>query len=700
VRRRGRDRQGERVAEATLDEPLLLAALRQLPAAVIVAEAPSGRIVLSNENVDTILRGAPVPAALQRALGGEHVEREDLRIVRGDGTRAVIRLRAEPLFDGNGAQIGAVLAFGDVTSERKEQSALEMLADGSATTADSLELDPTLSSIVRMAIPRFADLAFVYLLEDDAKLTRHEVAATNPEIEERVRRIWDRYPIAVEPLYKVIESGQPQLTARLGEEQWSFVADEEQRRALASVGMRSVITIPMRHLGVIIFARTGERAFEPMDVLVGEELARRASAAIERSRIYGAERTQRERLEHLQDLTIALAKAVTADDVLDALVAEMGDLVGASIIAVLLLDESRTRLHIARSAGLTAEVEERFREIPIDGDFIAARAARKNEPVWLHTYEEVLAHSPMLRQVPARVAEAWASVPMEGTGGVIGVVTIAFREPQSFGDALCNFILSIARQSAQAIERARLFDSERRARREAEHASQAKDEFLAILSHELRTPMTTVIGWADLLRLTYDGGDPTITMAIESLRAGALTQARLIDDLLDVSRIITGKLQVEKRPTNLGQCVVSAAEALRITAESKGLTLNVDGNGEVWVDADPARLRQIVTNLVANAIKFTPPGGEVDVEVKPRGGTVDAVVCDTGEGIAPDFLPHVFERFRQASIGDSRLHTGLGLGLSIVHHLVQLHGGSVRAESEGAGKGATFTVTLPIAQSS
>jgi signal transduction histidine kinase len=623
-----------------------------------------------------------------------------VRIVRGDGTHAVVRLRAEPLYDERGAQIGAVLAFTDVTSDRREQSALELLADGAGTVAGSLELDATLTSVVRMAIPRFADLAFVYLLNDAATLTRHEVAAAEPEVEQRVRRLWERFPIAVAPLYDAMERGQPQLTPRVTDEMWGYIADEEQRLAMTGIGMRSVITIPMRNLGAIVFARTSERAYEPMDVVVGEELARRAAAAIERSRLFNAERTQRERLEHLQALTSALAKAITADDVLDALIAEMGDLVGASIIVVLLLDQNRTHLRIARTAGLPPNVEQRFREIPLDADFVVTRAARTNAPIWLRSHEELMEQSPLLRAAGVRVAEAWAGVPLEGTGGVIGVVALAFREPQSFAEPLCNFILSIARQSAQAIERARLFDSERRARREAEQASQAKDEFLAILSHELRTPMTTVIGWADLLRLTYDGADPSITTAIESLRAGALTQARLIDDLLDVSRIITGKLQVQTRRTNLSECVMSAAEAVRITAETKGLTLRVDRDGEVWVDADPARLRQIVTNLVVNAIKFTPKGGEVDVRVVPREGEADIVVRDTGEGIAPDFLPHVFERFRQASIGDSRLHTGLGLGLSIVHHLVQLHGGRVRAESEGIGKGATFTVTLPTVENS
>jgi signal transduction histidine kinase len=640
----------------------LLAALRQLPAAVVVAEASSGRIAFANEQVAKILRGSAVPAEpLERALRGERIVREDVRVVRGDGTAGAIRVIAAPIFDDAGAQVAAVLAFIDVSEEWKEREAL-----------DSLDLDATLKSIARMAIPGFADIAFVYLLDEHDTLTRHEVAAADAAEEERVRRLWERFPINAAPLVDTIKRGRPRLTPRVKEEMWSFVADDDQRRAMMEVGIRSTLTIPLHgggaSFGAMVFARTSERAYEEPDVVVANELARRAAAAIERSRLYNAERAQRiraeestARLEHLQALTSALTVAITTDDVLDALVAEMRDLAGAKTIAVGLLDESGA-LRIVRTAGVPPQAIGYFDRVP-------------REPLW---------------------GDAHAVVPLRAPDRVIGAVALTFGNEQTIPEPLRNFILSVARQSAQAIERARLFDSEHRARQEAEHASRAKDEFLAILSHELRTPMTTVIGWADLLRLTYEGGDPSIVTAIESLRAGALAQARLIDDLLDVSRIITGKLQVDKREMDLAASVVSAAETLRITAETKGLTLRVDGDGPMLVDADPARMRQIVMNLVANAVKFTPRGGEVGVSVQRRDGVAEIVVRDTGEGISPDFLPHVFERFRQASVGDSRLHTGLGLGLSIVHHLVQLHGGSVRAESDGVGKGATFTVTLPV----
>ncbi len=281
-------------------------------------------------------------------------------------------------------------------------------------------------------------------------------------------------------------------------------------------------------------------------------------------------------------------------------------------------------------------------------------------------------------------------------GRVIGALGLSFDVEQTFPDDVKTFILSMAHQTAQALERARLFESESRARQEAEHASHAKDEFLAILSHELRTPLTTVLGWADLLRMTYQGPDESIRFAVESLRASASTQARLIDDLLDVSRIVTGKLSIEKTPCELTEVVRIAAESMRLSCESKGLTLEVDALCCIDIDADPARIHQIVTNLVGNAIKFTPAGGRISVAVKHRDVEADVIVTDSGIGIDPNFLPHVFERFRQASIGDSRTHAGLGLGLSIVQHLTQLHGGRARAESAGPGKGSTFTVTLPV----
>ncbi|HEX8119366.1 MAG TPA: ATP-binding protein, partial [Pyrinomonadaceae bacterium] len=236
---------------------------------------------------------------------------------------------------------------------------------------------------------------------------------------------------------------------------------------------------------------------------------------------------------------------------------------------------------------------------------------------------------------------------------------------------------------------------EQAARAEAEAANRLKDEFLATLSHELRTPLTAILGWAKLLA---DGqvSEGRVADAFAAIYRNARTQAQLVDDLLDVSRVITGKLRIEVVPVRPASVVEAAASVVRPAAAAKGVALEVSADEDVpSIYGDPARLQQVVWNLLSNAVKFTPAGGRVEARVRRAGSQVEVAVSDTGQGIEPDFLPHVFERFRQAEMGTTRRHAGLGLGLAIVGHLVELHGGTVTAESGGQGKGSTFTVRLP-----
>ncbi|HEX8286215.1 MAG TPA: PAS domain S-box protein [Pyrinomonadaceae bacterium] len=272
-----------------------------------------------------------------------------------------------------------------------------------------------------------------------------------------------------------------------------------------------------------------------------------------------------------------------------------------------------------------------------------------------------------------------------------------------FGHTRC-FTRDITERLRAEQERERLLESERRARheaeearREAEDASRVKDEFLATLSHELRTPLTAILGWAYMLRTGQLGGADAAAV-YQTIERNARTQAQLVDDLLDVSRIITGKLRLDLSTVDPASFVDSAVESVRPAAEGKGVRLRSEVRaGAARVAGDPVRLQQVVWNLLSNAIKFTPQGGSVEVRLARAGGQVEISVSDTGDGIAPDFLPHVFDRFRQADGRITRQHGGLGLGLSIVRHLVELHGGTARAESEGEGRGATFTVMLPSA---
>ncbi|MGH9769039.1 MAG: hybrid sensor histidine kinase/response regulator, partial [Blastocatellia bacterium] len=247
-----------------------------------------------------------------------------------------------------------------------------------------------------------------------------------------------------------------------------------------------------------------------------------------------------------------------------------------------------------------------------------------------------------------------------------------------------------------AQERARLLKVEQRARAQAEEANRIKDEFLATVSHELRTPMNAILGWANLLR----GGnmnDAETSRAFETIERNAAAQSRLIEDLLDVSRIITGKLRLERRTVDIVSVIEAALEAARPAAESKQITVESSLDPEVGrVFADPQRLQQIVWNLLSNAVKFTPRGGRVEVGLSGRESQIEITVRDSGQGINPDFLPYVFDRFRQAEGSTTRKHGGLGLGLAIVRHLVELHGGKVTADSPGESQGAIFTVILPV----
>ncbi len=255
----------------------------------------------------------------------------------------------------------------------------------------------------------------------------------------------------------------------------------------------------------------------------------------------------------------------------------------------------------------------------------------------------------------------------------------------------------ITQQKKAQNEIARLLNAERAARHEAEVASRTKDEFLATLSHELRTPLTAMLGWLTILR-GHRLDEKTTKHAIETIERNAKAQAQLIEDLVDISRIVGGKLSLEVGPIELYPVIDAAIEVVKPAADAKQISIKVNYDATVGpVAGDTGRLQQIVWNLLSNAVKFTPNGGSVVVDYRRQGSFAEVTVRDTGIGISEDFLPHVFERFRQAESAATRSHRGMGLGLAIVRHLVELHGGTVSVESAGENKGSTFTIHLPLA---
>jgi PAS domain S-box-containing protein len=298
-------------------------------------------------------------------------------------------------------------------------------------------------------------------------------------------------------------------------------------------------------------------------------------------------------------------------------------------------------------------------------------------------------HAPLFPDdLPVR---SYLAVPVISRNGQVwGGLLFGHAQASVFVPKHEQLAAGIASWAALSLDNARLY-------KEAQEANRAKDDFMATLSHELRTPLNAMLGWAHMLRSSVLPPD-TQRRALETLERNVRVQAQLVDDLLDVSGIVAGKLQIKADEVDLTALIVGGADSVRPSAIAKSLTLGLtlDSDQRVIVVGDADRLRQIVWNLLTNAVKFTPKGGRIDLELRHDESTASIVVQDTGYGIRPDFLPHVFERFRQADSGTSRKHGGLGLGLAIVRHLAEAHGGSVSVASEGEGRGATFTVQLPL----
>ena len=307
---------------------------------------------------------------------------------------------------------------------------------------------------------------------------------------------------------------------------------------------------------------------------------------------------------------------------------------------------------------------------------------------------------------------SYLAVPVISRAGeVLGGLFFGHPDCGVFSERHERLIVGLAAQAAIAIdnarlyeqarrdadERARLLETERQSRAEIERISTMKDEFLATLSHELRTPLNAVLGWAEILLSRVKDDAAGSKRGLETIARNARAQAQLIDDLLDMNRIVSGKIRLDVQRVELAPVLGAALDSVRPSAEAKSITVRSTIGPDVGpVFGDAARIQQVVWNLLSNAVKFTPKGGKVDVLLQRLDAHLEITVRDSGMGIGAEFLPHLFERFRQADASTTRRHGGLGLGLAIVKQLVELHGGTVRAESGGDGQGATFIVNLPV----
>jgi PAS domain S-box-containing protein len=430
----------------------------------------------------------------------------------------------------------------------------------------------------------------------------------------------------------------------------------------------------------------------------------RKRAEEERSRLFEREQTARreaERRRQEAEELVRLARVLTEDLDLAAVAERIVQNVPRLFeveSAVLRLLQPDGSLVVLASAGRAHSVFPRGRVTP-PGMGLAARVIAERRPVWtpdIQHERDVVLSEDMRASLAAIDQHAVLAAPLVVKGEILGVLGLADSAVRRFSPSEVGLFQALADQAALAIRIVQLYRGAEEARVEAEAANRAKDQFLATLSHELRTPLNAMVGWLRMLR----GGqlDPErAAHGLDVLERNTQLQAKLVDDLLDVSRIVAGKLQLDKRVVDMAAVVEQVVTSLADQAQAKGVRLSrrLDATaGPVW--GDPTRLHQVVANLLSNALKFTPAEGEIDVVLDRHQATVRLSVRDTGQGVEPELLSYIFDRFRQADSTSTRAHSGLGLGLAIVRHLVELHGGTVSAHSEGRNRGATFTVELPV----
>jgi len=693
--------------------------------------------------------GSPFPGDQHPAMVTLRTGEPQSNIVMGihkpDGTLTWISINSRPLFQPNATSpFGVVCSFFDITARKQadaeglrliqEQTARTLaetaqrrsafLADVSQMLASSLDYEQTLQSVAQLAVPYFADWCSVDLLNEDGSIVRVAVAHSNPD---KVRWAWElakRFPRHLDDGYgisQVLKTGQSEIATNITDEQLQAgVPNPEYLEILQGIGLKSCILAPLqahgRVLGGISFVFTeSNRHYAMEDLELAEDLARRAAISIDNAHLYRMAQaakqdaeTAADRTARLQSVTVALSESLTPEQVIEVIVEQSMAVLKATAALVVLVAKDRTELEIVKSVGYQSDLVESWRRFSINTDVPLAEAIRTGEPVWVEALLERIARYPHLAEVYSRYDfQSWIALPLVVEGRSVGGMLLSFREFKHLSQDDREFILALSRQCAQAISRAQLYEAERSARAEAEQANRVKDEFLAVLSHELRSPLNPILGWTRILR-TQQLQPEKVDQALATVERNAKLQAQLIEDLLDISRMLRGKLSLNIARVNLAAAIQSAIETVQLAAEAKAIDLRLtvcDGglddtkDSKFIISGDANRLQQVLWNLLSNAIKFTPNHGKVMVRLEEVDHHIQIQVVDNGRGINPDFLPHIFEYFRQADSSTTRHFGGLGLGLAIARQIVELHGGTIQAESQGEGSGAIFTVLLPMVSS-
>ena len=678
-----------------------------------------------------------------RGLRGETVHDMRCELVASDGTHHQLAVSAYPLRSESSAIDGVMCVLrgapepGDQPRARlftgqalwlrpdpeREGSGqrLTLLTHAGRALGAPLDLTATLESLAGAVVPALADWCVIRVIESDGGVRRLRTVYADKRLEAAARAMDDYYATrtGVETyapqagIGRVLRTGEPLLVPEVSAAWLRTVAhDEVQLAALTRIGIASLMHAPLilrgRTLGVLTLVRTasGPR-YGAADLALAEELCDRAAIAVENARLLEASERRASEAHALSAIARVLAETLDLTQVWHRLADGVRTLLDDAPAAALYAFEGPDR--DTRAVAVSTEPGVHFDwtvRLPA-GTGMVGLAIRERAIV---TTEDALADPRVTYSDEARARleqsayRALLAVPLVVQEKVFGALAVGAQRGRRFTEREIELVSAFADHAAVALHNARLFDEAQQRRAEAEQAqagaeaaNRAKDEFLAVLSHELRTPLTAILGWARMLRSGRLPAERVIE-ALEAIDRNTHVQTRLIDELLDVSRIVAGKVELELKPVDLTAVVAEVVESARQDPRAAAVVREPVIEDDIFtVIGDPVRLHQVVMNLVSNAVKFTPAQGRVDVLLRRVDNEAELVVRDTGIGIIADELPRIFDRFHQVDRSNTRRHGGLGLGLAIVRHLVQLHGGSVRAESAGRDLGACFTVRLPSA---
>lgn len=612
---------------------------------------------------------------------------------------------------------------------REAAGRTQYLAEASRLLAGSLDVDMTLRAIAQLGVPRLGEFCAIVLT--GPRGTRSVAAAHADPASAELAHAFERWyrtaldhPASI--VGEVMRSGRPGRFAQVADEHLAMLAnDAAERRMLRALAPAAVLIVPLvareTVIGVLAFSRATSQPHEDMDVALAEDLAQRAALALDNARLFAAATEARHRaedaaarLERLQRLTAALADAASEHEVGD-LVMQHGVLSAgayAGVIAEPTVDGDGVELRTC--VGYPPEACMHVgRRWPTDARIPLAEAARTGEPVFVSSSEAWAARytGGYTPSTPARATSpgttpsgagpqsrsgAWAALPLRHDGRR-GAILWTFDAPRDFTEEDRAFMAAVAQQCAQALERARLREAERRARTEAEEANRAKSEFLARMSHELRTPLNAIGGYAQLIELGVHGPvTPAQAEALARVRRAQGHLLTLINDILSFAKLEAGQVSVTIEPVPVAPVIDELAALLRPEAATRGLALEVDAVPvALAVRADRARLIQVLLNLASNALKFT-AAGTVRVVVRAASDMIEFAVSDTGRGVPHDQLEAIFAPFVQVRGPVDAQMGGVGLGLAISRELARGMGGTLTAEST-LGVGSTFTLRLPSA---